>query len=139
MPGSRWPVAVSDADFAPYLAGAPQESTDLFWRFIALARACGPVTFELQGPGIVLRGTRRIFASVGIGRSGVQGHIVLPRPLLVNERIYKAGPLTKRLFGNWYKVRSDRDLDQEFAHWLREARDIGRRRASGSRSRIRSA
>jgi hypothetical protein len=65
MPGSRWPVAVSDDDF------------------------------------------------------------VLPRPLPVNERIYKAGPLTKRLFGNWYKVRSDRDLDQEFADWLREARDIG--------------
>ena len=125
MPGSRWPVAVSDDGFAPYLAGAPQESTDLFWRFIALARECGPVTFELQRPGIVLRGTRRIFASAGIGRTSLQGHIVLPRPLSGDKRIYKVSPLTKRLFGNWYKVKSDRDLDQEFADWLREARDVG--------------
>jgi hypothetical protein len=126
MRGSRWPVAVSDDDLAPYLAGAPRESTDLFWRFIALARGCGPVTFELQGPSvIVLRGTRRIFSSVVIGRTSLQGHIVLSCPLRDDERIYKIAPLTKRLFGNWYKVTFARDLDEEFAGWLRAARDIG--------------
>ncbi|HEX3920861.1 MAG TPA: hypothetical protein VHY31_01075, partial [Streptosporangiaceae bacterium] len=64
-------------------------------------------------------------ASAGIGRTGLQGHIVLPCPLSGDERIYKVSPLTKRLFGNWYKAKSDRDLDQEFADWLREARDVG--------------
>jgi hypothetical protein len=124
MPGSRWPVAVSDDDFGTYLADMPQASIRLFWRFITLARSCGPVTFELQRPGTVLRGTRRIFASAGIGSGGLQGHIVLPRQL-PDRRIRRTAPLTKHLFGNWYAVSSDSDLDQEFARWLCEARDIG--------------
>jgi hypothetical protein len=41
MPGSRWPVASTDDEFAGYLTGMPQHSIDLFWQFIALARACG--------------------------------------------------------------------------------------------------
>jgi hypothetical protein len=125
MPGSRWPVAASDDDFAPYLAGMARESIELFWRFIALARACGPATFELQRPGVVLRGTRRIFASVGIGRGGLGGHVVLARRLPADRRIRKVAPVTQRLTGHWYTIRSDSDLDQEFAHWLCEAWDIG--------------
>lgn len=66
MRGNRWPVASSDADFAPYLAGRPQASVAMFGRFIDLARAAGPVIFELQNGRVVLRGTRRIFASVRI-------------------------------------------------------------------------
>jgi hypothetical protein len=103
----------------------PQESIRLFWRFIALARACGPATFELQRPGIVLCGTRRIFASVAIDTNGIHGHIVLPRPLPMNGHIRKVAPLTKRLFGNWYAISSDSGLTEVFASWLCEARDIG--------------
>ena len=60
MRKSRWPVASSDADFFPYLDGMPATSVELFWRFVELARAPGPVTFELQTKVIVLSGTRRI-------------------------------------------------------------------------------
>lgn len=125
MPGSRWPVAVGDDDFAPYLAGMPQHSVDLFWRFVGLARACGPVAFELQRTAIVLRGTRRIFASAGISGDGLGGHINLARQLPVNGRIRKVDPLTKRLFFHRYTIRSERDLDEEFGRWLCEARAIG--------------
>jgi hypothetical protein len=125
MPGSRWPVARSDDDFAVYLTGMPQHSVDLFWQFIALARACGPVTFELQRPGTVLRGTRRIFASAGVTTSGLRGHVVLARQLAADKRIRKISPVTSRLTGHWYTIRDDGDLDQEFADWLGEARQIG--------------
>ena len=46
MNGSRWPVASRDDDFAPYLDGRPEVSVALFWRFIALARAAGPASYE---------------------------------------------------------------------------------------------
>jgi hypothetical protein len=125
MPNRIWPAAANDEDFGPYLEGMPQESIDLFWRFVSLVRACGPVTFELQRVGIVLRGQRRIFASVGIGKDGLNGHINLTRQLPVNGRIHKIDPLTKRLFFHKYTVRCQRDLDEEFQRWLCEAREIG--------------
>jgi hypothetical protein len=53
----------------------------MFRRFIELARACGPVTFELQCHSVVLCGTRRIFASVQITTNGLTGHINLERRL----------------------------------------------------------
>ena len=77
MPKARWPVASSDADFAPYLDGRPEASVAMFGRFIDLARAAGPVIFELQNGPVVLRGTRRIFASARIVDAGLAGHINL--------------------------------------------------------------
>jgi hypothetical protein len=58
---SLWPVASSEADSSPYLDRMPETSAEMFWRFIELAHATGPVTFELQNKVIVLSGTRRIF------------------------------------------------------------------------------
>ena len=75
MSKNRWPVASTDADFAPYLDGRPEASVAMFGRFIELARAAGPVVFELQNGPVVLRGTRRIFASVRIVNAGLAGHV----------------------------------------------------------------
>ena len=67
----RWPVASSDEDFTEFLSGAPPAAARMFWRFIGLARDCGAVTFELQRSRVVLRGSKRIFASVRVSaRSG---------------------------------------------------------------------
>jgi hypothetical protein len=66
MRKSRWPVASCEADFAPYLVGAPEASVAMFRRFVDLARAAGAVTFELQNGPVVLCGSRRIFASVRV-------------------------------------------------------------------------
>jgi hypothetical protein len=97
MRNSRWKTASSDTDFDPYLAGKAPAGVELFRRFIALARACGPVTFELQPQRIVLCGTRRIFASVQVTQAGLSGHLNLARRL-ADRRIGKVEPLTKRLY-----------------------------------------
>ena len=124
MRESRWPVASSDADFVPYLAGKPEASVALFGRFISLARAAGPLTFELQNGLVVLCGTRRIFASVRVVDAGLAGGLNLMRPLS-DRRIRKTEQFTKRLVLNAYRVTSMSDLDDRFGQWLAEARAIG--------------
>lgn len=124
MRQSRWPVASGDADFAPYLAGASEASAGMFRRFMELARAAGPVTFELQNGVIVLCGTRRIFASVRVREHGLAGHIILTRRV-TDRRMRKNEDLTRRLVTHGYLVTSLSDLDETFAQWLREARAVG--------------
>lgn len=124
MNGSRWPVASRDEDFAPYLDGRPEASVALFWRFIALARAAGPATYELQNGPVVLRGTRRIFSSVRVRDDGIVGHLVLPR-LITDRRIRKTEKLTNTLTYHGYLATAPSDLDDEFAQWLTEARGVG--------------
>lgn len=124
MRASKWPVASQDSDFDPYLTGRPATSAALFRRFIEMARACGPVTFELQNEPVVLCGTRRIFAAITATDRGLTGHLNLPRELK-DRRIRKVDPLTRRLFMNRFLVTSSTDLDETFAQWLREAWDVG--------------
>jgi energy-coupling factor transporter ATP-binding protein EcfA2 len=124
MSKGRWPVASCDADFAPYLAGRPEASVAMFGRFIDLARAAGPVIFELQNGPVVLRGTRRIFASVRVADTGLAGHINLTRPV-GDRRIRKAEALTKTVVFHPYLATSMSDLDATFGRWLAEARAVG--------------
>jgi Domain of unknown function (DUF5655) len=124
MRDGRWEVASGDADFAPYLADQPAASAEMFMRFIEMARACGPVTFELQNGRVVLRGTRRIFASVRARKQGLDGHINLARSV-ADRRFRKVEMLTKRLYFHRYGVTSLSELDEQFGRWLCEAREIG--------------
>ncbi len=124
MPKARWPVASSDADFAPYLDGRPEASVAMFGRFIDLARAAGPVIFELQNGPVVLRGTRRIFASARIVDAGLAGHINLMRHV-TDRRIRKTEAFTASLVFNAYLITSMSDLDDTFGQWLAEARAVG--------------
>lgn len=124
MRKSRWPVASSDADFAPCLTGAPEASVALFWRFVGLARAAGPVTFELQNGPVVLCGTRRIFAAIRVSGRGLAGRINLTRRV-TDRRITKTENLGQTLISHIFLVTSLSDLDETFAQWLREARDVG--------------
>jgi hypothetical protein len=121
---SRWPAASNDADFSPYLAGKPEASIEMFWRFVELARTSGPVTFELQNGIIVLCGTQRIFASVRVLSSGLRGGLNLTRRL-TDRRIGKVGNLTQSVISHGYRVGSMSDLDEEFGRWLAEARAVG--------------
>jgi hypothetical protein len=87
MRNARWPVPSCDADLAPYLAARPEASVVMFRRFIVMARASGPVTSELQNGPTVLRGTKRIFASVRVLDRGLAGHLNLMRR--VTDRRYR--------------------------------------------------
>jgi hypothetical protein len=121
---SRWRAAIDDDDFAPYLAGKPAASTEMFWRFLELARSAGPATFELQHGPIVLCGTRRIFASVRVLDAGLRGHLNLLRSV-EDRRVARVSQQTQTLMHLVYRVRSLADLDDEFGQWLAEARDVG--------------
>lgn len=121
---SRWPAASSDADFAPYLEGRPAAVAEMFWRFAELARDAGPVTFELQNGPVILRGTRRIFASARPMDRGLAGHLNLLRHL-DDRRVRKVEPLTKTIFFHRYWLTELSDLDEEFGQWLREAHAVG--------------
>jgi hypothetical protein len=120
----RWPVASSDADLAPLLDGAPPVAVTLFARFVALARSCGDPVLEIQRDRLVLRGTRRIFASAMPHRSGLAGHLNLPRRL-EDPRFSRIGPLTRRLYVHHYLLTDAADLDETFASWLTEAYQVG--------------
>jgi hypothetical protein len=96
----------------------------MFGRFIDLARAAGPATYELQNGLVVLRATRRIFASARVTDYGLAGHINLMRQVR-DPRVRKTEKLTKSLVFNAYKVTSMPDLDDMFGQWLAEARAVG--------------
>ena len=123
MPG-RWPVASRNSDFDPYLAGMPAASVRMFRRFVAMARATGPVIFELQDGPIVLRGTRRIFAGVRVLDRGLQGRLNLMRRV-EDPRLVKAEANAKTLVSYHYLLTSISDLDDEFQRWLNEAHAVG--------------
>jgi hypothetical protein len=102
----------------------PAASVALFWRFTELARAAGPVIFELQNGPVILRGTRRIFASARVTGAGLTGHLNLTQRI-IDPRIRKAEPFTKTLTFHTYLVTAISDLDGTFGQWLAEARAVG--------------
>ena len=109
MPKARWPVASSDADFAPYLAGRPEASVAMFGRFIDLARAAGPVIFELQNGPVVCRDPA--YFRVGPYRvAGLAGHINLMRHV-TDRRIRKTEAFTASLVFDAYLITSMSDLN----------------------------
>lgn len=119
-----WPVAFRDSDFDPYLAGMPETSVRMFRRFVDMARASGPVIFELQNGPIVLRGTRRIFAGVRVLDHGLEGRLNLMRRV-GNPRLVKLDANAKTLVSYRYSLTSISDLDEEFQRWLDEAHAVG--------------
>ena len=123
MPG-RWPVASRDSDFDPYLAGMPEASVRMFRRFVDMARASGPVVFELQNGPVVLRGTRRVFAGVRVLDRGLRGRLNLMRRI-ADPRLVPASANARTLVSYHFSVTSMADLDGEFQRWLDEAHAVG--------------
>jgi hypothetical protein len=119
-----WPVACRDSDFDSYLVGRPDASVQMFRRFVEMARVSGPAVYELQNGPIVLRGTRRIFASARVLDAGLGGHLILMRQ--VNDpRIRKTEAFSRTLVYHSYLVTSAAQLDDEFQRWLDEAHSVG--------------
>jgi hypothetical protein len=102
----------------------PEASVRMFRRFVDMSRAPGPVTFELQKGPIVLRGTRRIFASVHVLDRGLGGHLNLMRRV-EDPRLVKVEAFTKTLVYHRYSLTSISGLDDEFQRWLDEAHSVG--------------
>jgi hypothetical protein len=89
-----------------------------------MARASGPVIFELQNGPIVLRGTRRIFAGVRVLDRGLTGRLNMMRRV-EDPRLVKAEANANTLVSYHYSVTAISDLDDEFQRWLDEAHAVG--------------
>jgi len=108
-----------------HLRDAPAEHVAL-WRAVAgLVEACGPVEVVVHKTTITFKGTRRGFAGARPDAGGVVGYLDLMRPVDTDPRITSVAPYTQRLFVNHFRVRTEADLDDTFAEWVREAYAVG--------------
>jgi hypothetical protein len=64
---------------AGHLAGKPAEIVELFHLFTDGIRRCGPFDFAPVRSQVGFRGTRRIFAGVHLGATGLRGYLDLAR------------------------------------------------------------
>jgi hypothetical protein len=79
----------------------------------------------LQWSRVVLRGSKRIFASVRVSARGLAGHVNLARRIPPGGLIRRVEPLTRTLYFHAFAVSAIDDLDAAFALLLCEARDVG--------------
>ena len=107
-----------------HLAAGTDDSRALYRRFVELAEDCGPFTYAVSKSAITLKGTRRGFAGVRLGASGMGGYLDLQREV-TDPRITRSEPYTKRLFVHHFTVVSVDEMDDEFAGWLAEAYAVG--------------
>jgi Domain of unknown function (DUF5655) len=102
----------------------PEEIVALYNRFIRLAEACGPFVYSVTKTAITLKGSRRGFAGATPRQSSLTGYLDLQRRV-VDPRIRRSSPYTKRLFVHHFRVVALEELDEEFGVWLSEAYAVG--------------
>jgi Domain of unknown function (DUF5655) len=107
-----------------HLQDKPVQIVALYNRFIELAEACGPFVYSVSKSAITLKGSRRGFAGATPRQSSLTGYLDLQRRL-VDPRITRSSPYTKRLFVHHYRVVAFDELDDEFGAWLCEAYAVG--------------
>jgi Domain of unknown function (DUF5655) len=113
-----------------FLAGHPDAEVALYRRFVALVEATGPCEVAPAKTRVAFLAQVR-FASVnGLGRRGLDVHLVLPRRL-ESPRFRRIERLGK-LFVHHLRFTAPEQLDLEVAGWLRASRDeYGERRWLG--------
>jgi hypothetical protein len=107
-----------------HLENKPDQIVALYNQFIGLAEACGPFVYSVAKSAITLKGSRRGFAGVTPRQSSLTGFLDLQRRV-VDPRIRRSNPYTKRLFVHRFRVVAIEELDEEFGAWLREAYAVG--------------
>lgn len=115
---------MTDWTVADHLAGRPAEIVALYRRFIALVDECGPVAYRVTKTAITLKGSRRGFAGAKPKDRSLDGYLDLQR-VVVDQRIMRSSPYTKRLFVHQFRVTALDQLDAEFARWISEAYAVG--------------
>jgi hypothetical protein len=115
---------VEEWTVARHLRAKPKQVVALYNRFIRLAEACGPFSYSVAKSAITLKGSRRGFAGVTPRQTSLTGYLDLQRRV-VDPRIQRASPYTKRLFVHHFRVVAPEQLDDEFAAWLAEAYAVG--------------
>lgn len=116
-PAGGW--AVDD-----HLRGKPAASVALYWQFVALVEACGPVSYAVAKTTITFKGSRRGFAGARPTAEGLTCYLDLQR-VVEDPRIKSVAPYTKRLFVHHLRLTRPEQLDDELAAWVREAYAVG--------------
>jgi Domain of unknown function (DUF5655) len=107
-----------------HLRDKPEQVVALYNRFIKLAEACGPFSYSVAKSAITLKGSRRGFAGLTPRQTSLTGYLDLQRRV-VDPRIQRSSPYTKRLFVHHFRVVATEELDDQFAAWLGEAYAVG--------------
>jgi Domain of unknown function (DUF5655) len=107
-----------------HLRDKPEHVVALYKRFIQLAEACGPFSYSVAKSAITLKGSRRGFAGLTPRQTSLTGYLDLQRRV-IDPRIQRSSPYTKRLFVHHFRVVAAEELDDEFATWLGEAYAVG--------------
>lgn len=107
-----------------HTARASSDVVALYQRFIALAEQCGPFTYRVTKSNITLKGTRRGFAGAVLRKEALGGYFDVTRQI-VDPRILRRSPYTKRLFVHQFRIATLNQLDDVFAGWLAEAYAVG--------------
>ncbi len=117
MSGKGWTVE-------DHLRGKPSFVVELYKRFVQLVESCGPAVLSVSKTAISFKGSRRGFAGAKPTNRSLDGYLDLQRRV-VDPRIRRADPYTKRLFVHHFRVASPDELDDEFGGWIREAYEVG--------------
>ena len=96
---------------------------DLFDRFAALVRQCGPVTVYAQKTRIVFQ-TRARFAGVAVRKRWLDCGLWLKRRV-EHPRVRRIESPTPRDHVHYFRLTSPADLDEELAALVREAYAVG--------------
>jgi hypothetical protein len=109
---------------ASHFAGKPRAVRAVFDRYLALAKACGPVTVYAQKTRIVFQ-TRVRFAGAVVRREWVDATMWLKRRAR-HPRLSGVEDLGRLGYGLHFKLERPGDVDPSLAALMREAYAIGR-------------
>lgn len=108
---------------ASHFAGKPRELRATFDRFLALARACGPVTVYAQKTRIVFQ-TRVRFAGAVVRRDWVDAGMWLKRRVR-HPRLHRTESFGRLGYGLHFRLEHPAEVDEALAALMREAYAIG--------------
>jgi len=129
MAGQSWNIIDTMPTIEDHLRGRPESVVEMFSRILSTARDHGQVDVEVIAKGVVLHGSRRIFAGLVPRERGLGGMLNLLTPVQ-DARFTKVEPLTRRIWYHRFFLTDPRQLDEKFLGWVREACDVGQGAAS---------
>ena len=118
---------------AEHLAGREPRALALYERFVDLVRACGPVALVPTRSQIGFQ-VRSLFAAVRLDSGGLQGYLVLERPLEhpLFTRIESVSP---RRHLHHFRLPAGEAPGDDLACWLQQAYVAGQQRHLSEESR----
>ena len=109
-----------------HLGRVGPEVQELYRRFEALVRRCGPVTVLPEKTRIAFQ-VRMSFAAVSLRKRWMDGHVVLARRL-EHPRFRRIETFSPRNHLHAFRIGALEELDDVVAGWLAEAYEVGAQR-----------